>query len=310
MEIEACEKANANHQTQGLCRRADVHMTSPSRVFAILDLFTRDRPIWTPDEINDALGYSRPTGYRYVKELVNAGMLRKVSAGHYSLGGRIIELDYQLRQTDPVLLAAMPAMQRLAAASGFDAVLTVLFPGPRVVDIHRVDTDTALELAYGRGRPRPVFRSAAPKILLAHLPRAQLMKIFEGHASEIATAGLGKSWAEVRGALADIRRQGYYRSEGELEPSLGAVAVPVFNAEGECVAALALVGQIHQVGAQPDESLLRHLRGATAEVRAALGGSGQQGSVGSRGAPETDVPAGMARARPSSQPSPARGRGR
>jgi len=245
-------------------------MTGPSRVFAILDLFTRDRPIWTPDEINEVLGYSRPTGYRYVKELVDAGMLAKVSAGHYSLGSRIIELDFQLRQTDPVLLAAMPAMQRLAVRSGFDAVLTVLFPGPRVIDIHRVDVDVALELAYGRGRPRPVFRSAAPKILLAHLPRAQLMRIFEGHAKEVASAGLGSSWAEFRAALADIRKQGFYRSAGELEPALGAVAVPVFNADDECVAALALVGQVERVGAQADQTLLRHLHEATTAIRAAL----------------------------------------
>jgi DNA-binding IclR family transcriptional regulator len=250
-------------------------MTSPSRVFAILDLFTRDRPIWTPDEINEALGYSRPTGYRYVKELVDAGMLRKTSAGHYSLGGRIIELDYQLRQTDPVLLAAMPVMQRLAGGSGFDVVLTVLFPGPRVIDIHRVDTDTALELAYGRGRPRPVFRSAAPKILLAHLPRAQLMRIFKDHAKEIASAGLGQSWADFRAALTDIRKQGYYRSVGELEPTLGAVAVPVFNAEGECVAALALVGHIHRVGHRTDPSMLHHLRDAATAIRSALGGATQ-----------------------------------
>jgi len=92
--------------------------SSSTKVFAILDLFTGERPVWQPDEINETLGYTRPTGYRYVKELVEAGMLQKISAGRYALGGRIIELDFQLRQTDPVLSASVPVMKDLAARTG------------------------------------------------------------------------------------------------------------------------------------------------------------------------------------------------
>ncbi len=83
-------------------------MTSPSRVFAILQLFDETRPVWHTDELKATLGYSRATGYCYVKDLVEAGFLKKVSAGRYALGARIIKLDYQLRRSDPVLLAAIP----------------------------------------------------------------------------------------------------------------------------------------------------------------------------------------------------------
>lgn len=245
-------------------------MSGPAKVFAILDLFTQERPVWQPDEINEALGYSRPTGYRYVKELVEAGMLQKVAAGRYSLGGRIIELDYQLRQTDPVLLAAGPVMQRLATRSGFDAVLTVMFAGPRVIDIHRASTEKELRLAYGRGRPRPVFRSGAPKILLAHLARGPLVKIYEANADEIARSGMGKSWPEFRSALAQIRKDGHYRSIGELEAALGSFSVPVFNPEGDCVAALALVGDVERIRAAVPERLLKPLRESADAIREGL----------------------------------------
>lgn len=251
-------------------------MSSPGRVFAILDLFTQERPIWQPDEINEALGYSRPTGYRYVKELVEAGMLQKVSAGQYSLGGRIIELDYQLRQSDPVLLAAMPVMQRLAARSGFDAVLTVMFAGPRVIDIHRSSAGKELQLSYGRGRPRPVFRSAAPKILLSHLPRGPLVRIYEAHAREIAANGMGKTWADFRAATAEIRKRGFYRSAGELEASLGSMAVPVFNADGDCVAALALVGDIERISVLDDQRLLKPLQDSAENIQVVLANAGEE----------------------------------
>ena len=85
-------------------------MSSPQRMLAVLDLFTAEHPTWVIDDMMEALGYARATGYRYVKDLVDAGLLQKVSVGHYALGGRIIELDYQLRQTDPVLQAARKVM--------------------------------------------------------------------------------------------------------------------------------------------------------------------------------------------------------
>lgn len=242
-------------------------MSSPSRVFAVLGLFSRERPVWQPDEINEALGYSRPTGYRYVKELVEAGLLQKVSAGRYALGARIIELDYQLRQSDPVLLAAMPVMGKLAADSGYDAVLSVLYAGPRVIDIHRVSGERGLKLAYGRGRPRPLFRSGAPKVLLAGLPRAPLLKVYESRAEEIEASGMGSNWAEFRAYLTEVRRQGFYRSSGELEPGIGAMAVPVLNGDGDCVAALALVGRAARIDRESSHKLSAWLGDAATAIQ-------------------------------------------
>jgi len=245
-------------------------MTSPARALAVLDLFSRERPVWQPDEINEALGYTRATGYRYVKDLVEAGFLQKVSAGRYALGGRIIALDYQLRQSDPVLLAAMPVMTALAAATGFDAVLSVLFGGPQVIDIHRASVQQSLKLTYGRGRPRPLFQSGAPKVLLSGLARAPLVKLYEAQAAEIAARGMGSSWAEFRAYLSAVRKRAFYRSVGELEPGIGASVVPVFNADGDMVAALALVGTAEQLQPYDDDRLRQWLEQAASQIRQQL----------------------------------------
>lgn len=246
-------------------------MTSPSRVFAILDLFTEENPVWQPDNINAVLGYSRPTGYRYVKELVEAGLLQKISAGNYALGGRIIALDYLLRKTDPVLFAADPVMRELATHTKFDAALSVMFAGPQVIDVHRINAEKNLHLSYGRGRPRPLFLAASPKVLLAHLPRNSLKKIYETHAKEISINGMGNTWQEFLSVLTKIRKDGFYHSQGELEPGLGAVAVPIFNAEGDCVAALALVGSIQRFDTSLDARILNRLQEASAAIRLSLG---------------------------------------
>jgi DNA-binding IclR family transcriptional regulator len=242
-------------------------MTSPARALAVLDLFTQERPVWQPDEINEALGYTRATGYRYVKDLVEAGFLQKVAAGRYALGGRIIELDYQLRQSDPVLLAAMPVMDSLASATGFDVVLSVLFGGPQVIDVHRASAQSSLKLAYGRGRPRPLFRSGAPKILLSGLPRAPLVKLYKDRAAEIAAHGMGSKWADFRAHLSRVRKQAFYFSIGELEAGIGAAVVPVFNRDDEIVAAMALVAVEERITNQPQADLRAWLDAAAAKIR-------------------------------------------
>lgn len=222
-------------------------MSSPARVLAVLGLFSRERPVWHADEMNEALGYARATGYRYVRELVEAGFLRKVSAGRYALGARIIELDYQLRQSDPVLLAAAPVMDALAARSKLDVVLSTMFGTGKIVDIHRVSSDSSLVLQYGRGRPRPLFQGAAPKVILASLPRAALLRIYEIHAQEIAQRGLGHDWAAFRTHMTTIRQRGMYVSAGELDAGVGAAAMPVLDGEGEVVASLALVSTTQRI---------------------------------------------------------------
>ena len=250
-------------------------MTSPARVFAILNLFDEDHPVWHTDDINSALGYARATGYRYVRDLVEAGFLGKVSAGRYSLGPRIIELDYQLRRSDPVLLAAVPVMDALVASIGLDVVLSTVF-GSRVVDIHRASADPTLELSYGRGRPRPLYRGAAPKVFLANLPRPRLARLFEGTAAEAASAGLGADWDAFRSTLAAIRRAGFYWSHGELEAGIAAAAVPLFDAEGDIVASMALVGQEAALAAIGEAGLREALEAARRQIQQALA-TGDQG---------------------------------
>lgn len=244
-------------------------MTSPSRTFAVLNLFTEEHSVWHTDEINEALGYTRATGYRYVKDLVDAGFLQKVSAGRYSLGTRIIELDYLLRRSDPVLLAAAPVMSELSRKSRLDTVMSAMY-GMKVVDTFRAGSNASLTLAYGRGRPRPLFRGAAPKAIISCLPRAQLVRIYEKHAAEIAEHGLGDSWAAFRDAMTAVREQGFYLSRGELESDIDAAAVPVFNGENNVVAALALVGNREELDAFGERRIHTMLSKAAADIRDAI----------------------------------------
>jgi DNA-binding IclR family transcriptional regulator len=245
-------------------------MTSPAKAFAVLDLFSGERPVYHADEICRALGSSRATGYRYVRDLIEAGFLQKVYAGHYALGPRIIQLDYQLRQSDPVLRAAVPVMESLASRTKLDVVLSAIF-GMQVVDTYRSNRGTSLQLAYGRGRPRPLFRGAAPKVLLSHLPRAKLQRLYKSQFKEIAAARLGNSWDQFRSYMSKISALPIYLSLGEVERSIGAAAVPLLNSEGEVVAALSLVSKTLAIRRLGETQLRKWLTKAAEDIQRNLG---------------------------------------
>src|SRR3954454_20134412 len=100
---------------------------SLAKAFQILDLFTEADPVWSTAAIIEALDASRSTGYRYIKTLHEAGLLTTPRSGYYALGPRIIEMDLQIRLTDPLLLAGQGVLEELVDKIGHSALLCTIF---------------------------------------------------------------------------------------------------------------------------------------------------------------------------------------
>ncbi|MEC7257336.1 MAG: helix-turn-helix domain-containing protein, partial [Pseudomonadota bacterium] len=75
--------------------------TSLERLLSVLQLFTEDRLEWSPEDMMAHLGYARPTLYRYLKILSDAGLLVSHPHTGYTLGPKVVEMDYLLRLSDP-----------------------------------------------------------------------------------------------------------------------------------------------------------------------------------------------------------------
>lgn len=218
----------------------DKALSSLSRMLSVLDLFSNHQLTWTAEAITEALGVSLPTGYRYVKMLVDAGLLQRSADSHYTLGPRIIVLDHYIRMSDPVLQHGVPFMRELVTQTGLDCVISGLY-GQQVLDTHRELGSSPASLSYGRGRPRPLFLGAAPKVILSCFTPAQLHKVFDEHPAEILQAGLPTEWSAFRKVYSSIRKAGHYFSNGELEPNLAALAAPLVQSDGTVLGAISLV---------------------------------------------------------------------
>lgn len=244
-------------------------MSSLGRMLGVLDLFDDTRLTRTAEDIAAAMEVSLPTGYRYVRTLLEAGLLQRVENSHYTLGPRIILLDHYIRKADPVLREGIPVMRELVEKTGFDCVTSGLF-GTQVLDTHREMGGAPATLAYGRGRPRPLFQGGAPKVLLATFTPAQLRKVFDARHEEIVRCGLPAEWSEFRKYFAAIRKAGHYVSVGELEPQLAAVAAPILKVDGSAWGALSIVLDTSRLAIVDTRKLVQLVTEGAARIGARL----------------------------------------
>mgnify|MGYP003345709266 FL=1 len=202
-------------------------MSSLTKLLSILEFFQVGNAYMTAEEIVSKLGCSRPQGYRYIKELCTAGLLTRFS-GAYSLGPRIIELDFIIRSADPLMQIARPAIHELSQRVGCDVTLVKLF-GEHLVALHHEQYVHNNSIGYSRGRPMPIFRGCGFKLVLAHLPTLRQKHFFDNYQEAVQCSTLGKTWEEMRADLKKIRKRGYATSEGELDTEKVGIAAPVFE---------------------------------------------------------------------------------
>lgn len=203
---------------------------SLERMLAILELFSEEAPVWATADIIEALKASRSTGYRYIKTLNDAGLIAPVRTGSYSLGPRIIEMDMQMRLSDPLLLASEGVLEELVDQIGHSALLCTSFRDAVLcVAEHRAPNNPRER--FVRGQRRPLYQGAVSKVILAYLPHYRLKALYARQSEEIRKAGLGATWGEFRSALGEIKKNGYIITMGEFNPGVSGAAAPILTGD-------------------------------------------------------------------------------
>ena len=212
-------------------------INSATRIMAILDVFTEDRLEWTPEELMAELGYSRPTLYRFLKTLREAGFLTSLPNAGFTLGPRVVEMDFLMRKSDRLALSGQPYLDQLVAAYPCSSLL-VRWYGAKLLCVASECSTPDPVSSYPRGRPMPLARGAISRAIMAHLPRRQLLPLIADNLAELSNIGLGEDIDEVMTSMRQVRRQGYALAQGEVTHGVYGVAAPIFDAGAAPIAAI------------------------------------------------------------------------
>jgi DNA-binding IclR family transcriptional regulator len=239
-------------------------MSSLKKMIAALELVTDAKTSWTPEEIAKALKVSLPTAYRYVRELYGAGLFARLGGGSYTLGPRIVTLDYQMRRTDPLERVGRDLLQGLVQETGLivlvsywlnDQVLNVYEQNP----VYGQNQGGIGDPRYGRGQITSLFRSSTARIVLAYQKPARQKRVFDRHPGDPDRDLLGRDWPSFRKALNEIKREGTSRTEALLVPDQVGLAAPLLNPDGTAQGSLTIVGPTRRIELFDDAALRQRL---------------------------------------------------
>jgi DNA-binding IclR family transcriptional regulator len=261
-------------------------MSSLKKLIAALELVSDAKMSWTPEEIAKELKVSLPTAYRYVRELYGAGLFARLPGGAYTLGPRIVTLDYQMRRTDPLERVGRELLQGLARETGL-IVLVSYWLNDQVLNVYEQNPTGVGDPRFGRGQVTSLFRSSSARIVLAYQKPPRQKRIFDRHEGDPDRDLLGRDWPSFRKALNEIRREGTSRTEALLVPDQIGLAAPLLNGDGTAHGSLTIVGPMRHFSLFDEAALRRRLTDAAAELTRRLHRASREEHAGRDERPET-----------------------
>jgi IclR family transcriptional regulator, KDG regulon repressor len=156
---------------------------------------------------------------------------------------------------------ARPYLEDLSARTSEMTKLGVL-DGTDVVYIDRVECPLAVRAYVPIGGRAPAHSVATGKAILAFLPP---QKMPDGGERD------GVRSKPLQTEFEQIRRRGYAVNRGEWEQAVGAIAAPIFDAQGDVVASLGIILPSHRLTAAKASQMGTWTAAAAAEISRKLG---------------------------------------
>ncbi len=211
------------------------------RAIALLKAFTDEKPEWGLTELARAAGLHKTTAYRLLSALESEGLVKRTSgADSYRLGLEIIVLGGRALRANDLRVVSRAELETLAGQTRETATLEILADN-EILILDEAIGSYLVGATAALGTRWPAHATSTGKLLLAHLPPAELDRVLS-----FPLPGFTLHTLTGRQALFDelsrIRAQGYATASEELEVGYMAVSAPVYNHEGQAVAALSVGG--------------------------------------------------------------------
>jgi DNA-binding IclR family transcriptional regulator len=211
-------------------------------------------------------GLASAKAHRYLVSLIRAGMVEQDPlSGRYRLGQGAVEVGLSAIAGLDVMEFAEPALAALRAELD-ETVLLAVWGNHGPVVVRWADSGRPVATNIRTGSVMPLVTSGTGRTFAAFLP--------EGQTRELIAAELARNPdAAVRwpARLAETREHGMSRVDGDLLPGVAALAAPVFDAGGEIVAVMAVLGRQSEFDNSLTGPVARALRATTERLSRRLG---------------------------------------
>ncbi len=222
--------------------------SSAEKALNILLAFTPDNYEMGTTELSVKLGLHKSTTSRLIKLLVATNFLQQNPlTKKYLLGSSALKIGHATTRTlDSKLTAvAHPCLAELSQQLG-ESVAMEMLSGTNIVLALHVEGPSHIRFNFEQGELVPINVAAGAKVILSQSD-PQLVDICLERAFERFNENTIVSKDEYRNLLKEIKQTGVAYDKGERYINIHAMAVPIFNLEGNTKAAVVLAGPAHRL---------------------------------------------------------------
>jgi len=244
---------------------------SLARAFSILEEVARSRDGINLADLSRKVGLHNSTTFHLVKTMVSLGYVRQIKDDkRYRIGRPLFALAANALDEIEMVSLATPVLEDLSRETGESGHFAVPM-GDSVVVIARTAGAGAFQLTERVGVVRPAHCTALGKVILAALNPEQLDGFFKRVELAQVTPNSITDAAVLRKNLEDVRQSGIAFDDGEFNPEVRCIAVPVKDFTGKIMGAVGISGPIWRLNIQALQSRAQVVQAAAQRLSAEFG---------------------------------------
>lgn len=217
------------------------------------------------------LGLTRSTTHRLASALTDRRYLSFVPHSGYSLGPKLLELGYRVRDELDLPRVAAPHLERLALLTEDTVHLGVLDDG-QVLYLDKVPGKRRINISSRIGELQPVTSTGLGKALILDLDEDAWMELFRTERAERRMEVGPQEWLE---RMRRYVRAGYAFDLEENEDQIRCIAAPIRDVAGRTIAAISVSSAAQYMSDQRMQTLSRDVLNTAQRISADLGWTGR-----------------------------------
>ncbi|MGB8818774.1 MAG: IclR family transcriptional regulator C-terminal domain-containing protein [Rhizobiaceae bacterium] len=220
---------------------------------SVIEAFTVETERMSISDVSAITGLDRATARRCLLTLHSLGYAN-YDGKYFSLTPRVLRLGTGCLATMPLPRIVQPWLDALSGEIGQSVSVSIL-DGWEIVYVARSALQRVMSISLMAGSRLPAYCTSMGRVILASMQEEFARSILALRPLDPRTPQTKTSIEAIMAELKAVKAQGYAIIDQEVETGLRSIAVPIFNARGQTVAALNTgVAAVH---GDPDE--LRHL---------------------------------------------------
>ncbi|MGO4000070.1 MULTISPECIES: pca regulon transcriptional regulator PcaR [Pseudomonas] len=245
-------------------------MTSLARGLAVVQAFQERKRHLTIAQISHRTEIPRAAVRRCLHTLIKLGYAT-TDGRTYSLLPKVLTLGHAYLSSTPLAVSAQPYLDRMSEQL-HEACNMATLEGNDILYIARsATTQRLISVDLSVGGRLPAYCTSMGRILLAALDDASLREYLDSADLQAKTSRTLHTPEALLECLQEVRQQGWCVVDQELEQGLRSIAVPVYDASGQVLAALNISTHAGRVSRNElEQRFLPGLLSASRELSAQL----------------------------------------